>query len=67
MGMFVSWFLMSSDASLQPEDDAVVGLHLFSRQKLELTSKYCKIVAFWVLIPYSKFLIVSVCVCSYNF
>jgi hypothetical protein len=58
---------MSSDASLQPEDDAVVGLHLFSRQKLELTSRYCKIVAFWVLIPYSKFPIVSVCVCSYNF
>ena len=51
-----------SDASLRPEDDAVVGLHLFSRQKLELTSRYCKIVAFWVLILYSKFTIVSVCV-----
>ncbi|XP_059442482.1 uncharacterized protein LOC132174813 [Corylus avellana] len=30
-----------SDASLRPEDDAVVGLHLFSRQKLELTSRSC--------------------------
>ena len=33
----------------RPEDDAVVGLHLFARQKLELTSRYRKIVAFWVL------------------
>lgn len=56
-----------SDASLQPEDDAVVGLHLFARQKLEMTSRYCKIVAFWVLIPYCKFPTVVVCVCSYNF
>ncbi|KAE8056654.1 hypothetical protein FH972_013402 [Carpinus fangiana] len=30
-----------SDASLRAEDDAVVGLHLFSRQKLELTSRSC--------------------------
>lgn len=30
-----------SDASLQPEDDAVVGLHLFARQKLEMTSRSC--------------------------
>jgi hypothetical protein len=56
-----------SDAGLQPEDDAVVGLHLFARQKLELSSRYCKIVAFWVLIPYSRFSTVAVCVCSYNF
>ncbi|XP_062169259.1 uncharacterized protein LOC133875229 [Alnus glutinosa] len=30
-----------SDASLQPEDDAVVGLHLFAGQKLELSSRSC--------------------------
>ena len=28
------------------EDDAVVGLHLFAGQKLELTSRYCNIVVF---------------------
>ena len=30
----------------RPEDDAVVGLHLFAGQKLELTSRYCNIVVF---------------------
>ncbi|XWS51378.1 hypothetical protein CRYUN_Cryun12cG0171500 [Craigia yunnanensis] len=30
-----------SNASARPEDDAIVGLHLFSRQRLELTSRSC--------------------------
>ncbi|KAB1217322.1 WD repeat-containing protein 74 [Morella rubra] len=30
-----------SDAGLPPEDDAVVGLHLFAKQKLEQTSRSC--------------------------
>jgi hypothetical protein len=41
----------ANDDGVRPEDDPVVGLHLFAGQKLELTSRYCKIVAFWVLTP----------------
>ncbi|XVF49665.1 hypothetical protein PTKIN_Ptkin04bG0031200 [Pterospermum kingtungense] len=31
------------NASARPEDDAIVGLHLFRRQRLELTSRSCNL------------------------
>ncbi|XP_031271845.1 WD repeat-containing protein 74 [Pistacia vera] len=33
-----------SDAGARPEDDAVVGLHLFRRQRLETASRFCTLV-----------------------
>lgn len=48
-----------NDAGLQPEEDAVVGLHLFARQKSELTSRYCKIVGFWGFVTWFY------CMCLY--
>ena len=36
----------ANDDGVRPEDDPVVGLHLFAGQKLELTSRYCNIVVF---------------------
>lgn len=40
-----------NSGSARPEDDAIVGLHLFRRQRLELTSRYkCILIIFWISI-----------------
>lgn len=35
-----------SNAGVRPEDDAIAGLHLFRRQRVELTPRYNHIVIF---------------------